>query len=265
MNPYILANKQAWNLLAKDHYIEFKRRYSLRDNLLSPDIIKELGDIHGKSLIHLQCNTGSDTLSLSRLGAKVTGVDIAPDNIVYAKKLFEDFKTEGSFIEADIMELNELHFKKYDIVFTSEGAIGWLPDFNKWALTIKNLLNPGGFFYLYEIHPFFLMFDEDQFPKQVLDLKYPYFGREMDKSETIGGYAAQNRQGESYYWMYSISDVVNALIQAGLTIEFINEFDHLCYNAGEMKETAIGEYQFEKWMGKMPLMFSIKATLQNKS
>ncbi len=261
MNPYILANKAAWNLLAKDHYLEFKRRYSLKDNLLSPDIIKELGDIRGQSLIHLQCNTGSDTLSLSRLGATVSAVDLAPDNLIYAKKLFDDFKTSGTFYEADLMEFGDTHSQKYDIVFTSEGAIGWLPDFNKWAQTIKKLLKPGGFFYLYEIHPFFLMFDEDAFPNQELNIKYPYFGRQMDRSETIGGYAAQTRQGVSYYWMYSISEVVNALINAGLKIEFINEFDHLCYNAGNMIETKPGEYQFQKWIGKMPLMFSIKATL----
>ncbi len=261
MNPYIKANKEAWNLLAKDHYFEFKRRYLTRDNLLSPDIIKELGDISDKTLIHLQCNTGSDTLSLARLGAKVSGVDLAPDNIVYANKLFDDFKTEGHFYKADLMEFGNVHHEKYDVVFTSEGAIGWLPDFDQWAKTIVQLLNKDGFFYLYEIHPFFLMFDEDLFPKEELDIKYPYFGRQVDKSETIGGYAAEPRNGESYYWMYSISDVVNALIKAGLKIEFIHEFDHLCYNAGNMNDIGFGTYEFKKWRGKMPLMFSIKATL----
>lgn len=264
MNPYINANKKSWNLLAKDHYIEFKRRFTLKDNLLSPDIIQELGNIQNKSLIHLQCNTGSDTLSLSRLGAKVSGVDLAPDNIVYAKKLFDDFQTEGSFYEADILEFAEQHHKKYDIVFTSEGAIGWLPDFKKWAVTIVSLLNKDGFFYVYEIHPFYLMFDEDLLAKQMLDLKYPYFGRLMDRSDTIGGYAAEPRNGESYYWMYSISDVVNALIDAGLEIEYIHEFDHLCYNVGNMEKTMNDDYVFPKWKHQMPLMFSIKAKLKSK-
>lgn len=261
MNPYILANQLAWNKLAKDHYYEFKRRYSLKDNLLNPNIIKELGDIKGKSLIHLQCNTGADTLSLSRLGAKCSGVDLAPDNIVYAYKLFEDFNTEGTFYQADLMEFGDNHDKKYDIVFTSEGAIGWLPDFKIWAQTIKKLLNPGGFFYIYEIHPFFLMFDEDLLAKEQLAIKYPYFGRKYDKSETIGGYAAEEREGECYYWMYSVSDVVSALAEAGLKIEFFHEFDELCYKIDSMIKTDTGDYYFPKWKGSMPLMFSIKATL----
>lgn len=261
MNPYVQANQKAWNLLAEDHYHEFKKRYLTKDNLLNPNIISELGDISGKSLIHLQCNTGSDTLSLSRMGARCSGVDIAPDNIYYSKKMFDDFHTKGDFYQADLMEFGSTHHQKYDVVFTSEGAIGWLPDFSIWAKTIRDLLNPDGFFYIYEIHPFFLMFDEELLPKQELSIKYPYFGRKIDRSETIGGYAAKERTGESYYWMYSVSDVINALINAGLTIEFFHEFDQLCYKIDSMEKTDSGDYIFPKWEGQMPLMFSIKARL----
>ncbi len=258
----IEANKIAWDKLAKDHYENFINKLEKTPMLLSNAIVKELGDISGKKLIHLQCNVGQDTLSLNNLGAKVTGVDIAPENIKYARKLAEHFQIDARYIESDIMKLADIHKEKYDIVFTSEGAIGWLPDFNVWARTIKGLLKKDGFFYVNDIHPFFLMLNEDEYVKRKTKLKYPYFGRIPDQGETIGGYAATPREAVSYYWMYSISDVVNALIDAGLKIEYIHEFDTLCYKLGDMEKAESG-YRFPEHKGLLPLEFSIKATIEN--
>lgn len=114
------SNKLAWNLLAKDHYEHFKERLKNESSILNPIIHEELGDLKGKTLIHLQCNTGADTVSLARNGAIITGVDIAPDNVLYAKKLAQDFGfDQARFIESDIMKLKEIHQEHYDIVFTS--------------------------------------------------------------------------------------------------------------------------------------------------
>ncbi len=256
----IEANKIAWDKLAKDHFENFKNRLEITPILLSSAIIEELGDVSGKKLIHLQCNVGQDTLSLFNMGARVTGVDIAPENIKYARKLAEHFRIDARYIESDIMKLADIHKEKYDIVFTSEGAIGWLPDLNVWARTIRELLNKNGYFYVNDIHPFFLMLDEDEYAMKQTKLKYPYFGRIPDKGETIGGYATTPREAVSYYWMYSISDVVNALIDAGLKIEYIHEFDTLCYKLGDMEKASSG-YRFPEHKGWLPLEFSIKATL----
>ncbi|MDD3123107.1 MAG: class I SAM-dependent methyltransferase [Candidatus Izemoplasmatales bacterium] len=257
-------NRLAWNLLAKDHYEYYKKRLIHEDTILNPIIINELGDISGKKLIHLQCNGGADTICLSRLGAKITGVDFAPDNIHYARILAKDFGVlDATFIEANLMEFKDCHHKKYDVVFTSEGVLGWLPDLNRWAQTVASLLNPDGFFYINEIHPFFLMLDEEAYAKKEFKFKYPYFGNQLDKSETIGGYATTPQKAECYYWMFSLSEIVNSLINAGLEILYIHESDTLCYQIGDMPHVNYAQLQWPEWKGKIPMMFSIKARLRN--
>jgi SAM-dependent methyltransferase len=260
----IEANKNAWNMLASEHYSTFKERLERQDSLLSSVIKRELGDIKGKKIIHLQCNTGADTISLARMGAQVTGVDLAPENILYAKMLAKDLNIEVDFIECDIMQLAEVHHEKYDIVFTSEGAIGWLPDLKKWALTIRKLLKDDGFFYVNDAHPCFLSLDEDAFVRNKLLIKYPYFGKQPDMSETIGGYASDVKEATNYFWMYTISDLINSLTKAGLVIEYFNEYEHLCYRLGDMIEIEPGVYQNPFFKGKFPLQFSLKASVRDK-
>ncbi|MFP4078175.1 MAG: class I SAM-dependent methyltransferase [Candidatus Izemoplasmataceae bacterium] len=177
----IEANKVAWAKLSEDHYHRFKEALSERPSLINRIIQKEIGNVKGKKLIHLQCNTGADTLSLSRMGAQATGVDPVFENIHFAKKLAQDFNTDARFIESDIMTLKDHHHEKYDIVFTSEGVIGWLPDLTRWAETIPHLLKDDGFFYLNESHPFLMTLDEEALYENRTVLKYPYFDNEPDE------------------------------------------------------------------------------------
>lgn len=258
----IEANKKAWDLLAKDHYENFKEFLKTHETTLNDTIIKELGDIRGKSLIHLQCNTGADTVSLSRLGAKCAAVDFAHDNIIYGKKLADDFNFPINFIESDIMNLMENHHEKYDIVFTSEGVIGWLPDFKQWGKTVRALLKDDGFFYINEIHPFFLMFDEDKLPFNELVIKYPYFNKIPDSSDEIGGYATTPKHAKNYYWMFSVGEIINALAEAGLVVEFFHEFDTLCFDSGGMEKVGVSQFQYPFLKGKFPFQFSLKATVR---
>ena len=155
----IESNKQAWGKISEEHYHHFKALLS-DDNLhLNYYIQEELGDISGKEIIHLQCNTGADTLILAKTAKSVVGVDLVPDNIFFANKLAGDLNFKNvKFIEADIMTLSKVHGEKYDIVFTSEGVLGWLPDLNVWANTIRSLLKDNGYLYVFDSHPFFLSF-----------------------------------------------------------------------------------------------------------
>jgi len=259
----IESNKNAWKLLSEDHYRTFKEKLLNGTSILNKVIIKELGDIKGKTLMHLQCNTGADTVSLAKLGAIVTGVDLVPDNVYYAKKLAEDLNIKDArFIESDIMELAEVHHEKYDIVFTSEGVIGWLPDLKKWGRTIRSLLKDDGFVYINEIHPFFLMFDEENLTKNELSIKYPYFSKNPDQCEEIGGYAAEPRKAINFSWMFTVSDIINSLTEAGLVIEYFNEFDTLCYKLGDMEKVEEAQFQNPFYKGKMPFQFSLKATVR---
>ncbi|MBN1887261.1 MAG: class I SAM-dependent methyltransferase [Thermoflexales bacterium] len=259
----IEANKQAWGLLSQDHYETFRKCLRENHSTLSPIIQAELGDIAGKTLIHLQCNTGADTISLARMGAVVTGVDLVPDNIRYARLLADEFGvTDATFITADIMEFMEIHDQKYDIVFTSEGAIGWLPDLKKWGKTIRHLLKEDGFFYVLDSHPVYLMFDEERLKKNELVIKYPYFVKRPERFDTIGGYASEKKDAENFDWMYTVGEIINVLTSAGLGIEYLNEYDTLFWNAGGMEWTESGQYRYASFRGQMPFSFSLKATVR---
>ena len=257
----INKNKIAWNLLSKDHYNHFKKMLTENFNILNPNIVNELKDIKGKSLIHLQCNTGADTISLTRMGLKsVVGVDLADQNIFYARKLAEDFQMNNiSFIESDVLKLNEIHNEKYDIVFTSEGALGWLPDLKKWAKVVYGLLKDDGFLYVYDSHPFFHIFDNEALTKQELVARYDYFNGGPDIDLPIGGYASETKYSENYWWNHSFSSLINALIEAGLTIEYIHEYDSLFWDMGNMEKIGWNLWQYPKFKNKMPMSFSLRA------
>jgi 2-polyprenyl-3-methyl-5-hydroxy-6-metoxy-1,4-benzoquinol methylase len=159
----IEANKASWGSLAEVHYEHCKKALQEKKHSFSSIIEKELGDISGKTIIHLQCNTGADTILLAQKGAVVTGVDLAPENIIYARKMAAELGVKNiDFIESDIMEFKEKHNTQYDMVFTSEGVLCWLPDLIKWAQTVKHLLKENGVLYVLDGHPFFMVFDEDK-------------------------------------------------------------------------------------------------------
>jgi len=257
----IEKNKIAWSLLSKDHYNHFKGLLTERNSLLNENITRELGSIEGKSLIHLQCNTGADTISLARLGlSKAVGVDLSDDNVFYANKLKGDFKLDNtSFIASDVLELTKVHQEKYDIVFTSEGVLGWLPDLDKWARVVKGLLKDDGYFYIYDSHPFLHIFDEESLAKGKLEPIYDYFNAPADMAYDIGGYACKTKQSENYWWNHSLSDIMNALIKQGLEIEYLHEYDTLFWNNGNMEEVQPGLFRYPKLKNKFPMSYSIKA------
>jgi SAM-dependent methyltransferase len=256
------ANKSTWGLLAKDHYEHCKKALQEKKSSLGSIIENELGDISGKSVIHLQCNTGADTVLLAQKGAIVTGIDFVPDNIFYAKKMSQELGIDNiDFIEADIMELMEKHNKKYDMVYTTEGVLCWLPDLNKWAETIRHLLNENGVLYVLDGHPFYMVFDHEKLIENKLEIKYPYFIRETEHGDTLGGWFSKPIKGDTYEWNYKVSDLINSLIKAGLTIEFFNEYDTLYFDAGGMEKSNNGQFHFPFFDKKLPFIFSLKARL----
>ena len=256
----IESNKTAWGMISGDHYEYFKKLFAEKDSSLNSIIENELGDVCGKKVIHIHCNTGADTISLARKGAIVTGVDLVPENIFYAKKLSAEMGIKNiDFFESDTMELKEKHHKKYDLVFATEGILYWLPELKKWAETVKHLLNENGVLFLSDYHPFYFVFDEKQLKENKLNLDCPYFNRKPLYSEFIGGYASEKKKCTNYGWMYTISDIINPLAKAGLTIEYINEFDRIPWDLGGMGKDESGLYYYPFFEKKIPLLFSLKA------
>ena len=263
MNEYFEANKQSWASIAEEHYETFKTYLSENESTLNQTQMQELGSIKGKKLIHLQCNTGADTISLARMGATVTGVDLAPANILFARKLAADFGIgDARFIESNVLEIMDHHDEKYDIVYTTEGVLVWLPDLYLWARNVRHLLADDGYLYLSDGHPIFMVWNEDKLPELVV--KYPYFQKTADQDEWIGGYAAQPRKAVTYSWMYTMGEIINALSQAGMHIEWFHEFDWLYYQLSAEKQVKgeNGGWIYPEHKGQLPFTFSLKATIR---
>jgi SAM-dependent methyltransferase len=186
---YFSANKDLWNkrtIIHKDSTFYDVAGFKAGKNVLTPIELTELGVVQGKNLLHLQCHFGMDSLNWARLGAHVTGIDLSDEAIKEAKKLNDELKMNAKFICCNIYDLHPQNIESskilpfgddsggtFDIVFTSYGVIGWLPDLDKWAEIISYYLKPGGTFYMAEFHPVIWMFDDD-----FKEIKYCYENRE---------------------------------------------------------------------------------------
>ena len=262
MDSYIQSNIKLWNGLtasnakSPSYDIEgFKAgKLSLRELERS-----ELGDVSGKSLLHLQCHFGLDTLSWARLGARVTGVDFSDKAIALANTLKQEVGLDASFICSDIYALPDVLNEKFDIVFTSYGVLFWLADLQRWAKIIAHFLRPGGTFYTVEHHPFANVFDENN--ETDLQIYYPYYHTvEPQRAESTD--PDTGLQSVEYAWNFSMSEVINALITAGLRIEYIHEFSYC--NTKRFSFLEQGEDGLWRWKdpnNTIPMLFSVKARL----
>jgi SAM-dependent methyltransferase len=228
---YVDENRKLWNAWTGLH--ENSRFYNLagfRAGGLSlrPIELDELAPtVAGRSLLHLMCHFGLDTLSWARLGAEVTGVDLADDAITTARRIGQELDLRARFIEADIYRLPEILSDRFDIVYSSYGVLHWLPDLRRWAETIAHFLRPGGFFYLVEDHPFMRTFAASA--TDGLHPANPYFFDPTPSlRESSRSYASDGELDEampSYTWNHGIGEVITALSSAGLTIGYVHEFD----------------------------------------
>ncbi|MFW9796955.1 MAG: class I SAM-dependent methyltransferase [Candidatus Thorarchaeota archaeon] len=266
MDDYMKANRELWNKLARIHHkSEFYDvdGFLKGNQTLDPIELEELPELKGRTLLHLQCHFGMDTLSLARLGADVTGVDFSSEAIELAIELSKTANIDAKFVCTNIYDLREKLNGKFDIVFTSGGVIMWLPDLKEWARIIAHFLKPGGIFYIREFHPFGYVFDDDE---DVTDLRvrYPYFqGKNPLSFEDEGTYAdksAKTGKMRSYEWNHSFSEIINVLIDVGLTIEFLHEFPMTTFKALPfMIEKEAGRWFLPDEEDKVPFMFSLKA------
>ena len=224
--------------------------------------LDEVGEVRGKSMLHLQCHFGMDTLSWAREGAKVTGVDFSEKAIEKARDLAQKINLDAEFIHSNVYDLKEnLPDQKFDIVFTSYGTIGWLPNMDKWAEIVEHFLKPGGTFYIVEFHPFIWMYDY-----AIEKIEYSYFNAQLIFEENEGTYAdrAASIKLEEYGWNHPTSEVINALINQHLEIQHLNEFPYSTWNCfNNLKEIGKHRYVFKHHGQKIPYMFSIKAKKRN--
>ena len=269
---YMKVNQQRWNEMVGIH--ETSEFYDVAGfkagRIMVPELEREeLGDVTGKSLIHLQCHFGMDTMSWGRLGATVTGVDYSEKAIALAQSLATELGIEARFLCSNLYDLldSKLLTDQFDIVYTALGVLSWLPDLEVWAKLVAHYLKPGGTFYILEGHPFLWTLEDPAPGAEVTDFKiaYPYFMGEALKFENDHSYAdpkAVLKNKTEYSWNHPFSEILGSLLSAGLSIEFFHEFPYCGWAAfPDMELSSDGWYRFkdERKRSLLPLMFSLKA------
>lgn len=262
-DEYIAANKELWEnwtLIHKDSEFYDNAGFKAGRDTLNPVEIEEVGDVAGKSLLHLQCHFGQDTLSWARHGAKVTGADIAENAIALARSLAAELGIDASFVYANLYDLPTALEGQFDIIYTGGGAIYWLPDIATWGAVVAHFLKPGGVFYIREQHPFVMAFEE---VAGRLEPLYSYWQQEQPlKFETQGSYAsAADYKGVEYGWNHSMGEIINALTSQGLRIEFLHEWPHAFFKMfPSMERDEQGRWWLPGRSANIPMSFSLRAS-----
>ena len=208
----------------------------------------ELGDVMGKTVLHLQCNNGLETLSLAREGADVVGVDISDESLRYARELAAETGIEAEFLRCNVYDVPAVLNREFDVVYTSRGVLVWLPDLADWADIIAHSLTEGGRFYLFEGHPIADVYNDDG------EMDGSYFDSCPRRYEEAGFGVDQ----EHYLTQHTLGGVVSALVSSGLQIEFVHEFPFAYWRQWDgMVEDERGRWRVPG--DPIPLTFSIRA------
>jgi len=225
----------------------------------------EIGPVAGQTLLHLQCHFGLDSLSWARLGAIVTGMDFSERGIAAARALSAELDIPARFIVSNLYDLPAVLDGQFDVVYTSKGVLGWLPDIAGWARVAARFVKPGGIFYVTEIHPVAQAFENEGVAVGELRLAYPYWSHvEPLTFEVHGSYADTSAPTEGlveHGWDHSLGEIVTSLIEAGLHIDFLHEFDFVDWPIDFLVEGPDGRWRLPPGTaGQLPLFFSLRAS-----
>ncbi|SMG27320.1 class I SAM-dependent methyltransferase [Agreia pratensis] len=272
MTDYLNANRENWNDRASAHAVRTGVGYQVQryidDRQLISDVVRfdreRLGPIEGLRTAHLQCHIGTDTLSLARLGAHVTGLDFSPVALDEARALVAETGDVVDFVESDVYSAVEaLGEGGFDLVYTGIGALCWLPSVERWAAVVASLLTPGGRLFIREGHP--ILWTMDERLDDDLHLRFPYF-EQADPLEwnDEASYVETDKPitaTKTYEWNHGIGEIVTALLAAGLTLTMLVEHDSVPWRAlpGQMLMRPDGEFALDQRAGVAPLSYTIQA------
>jgi 2-polyprenyl-3-methyl-5-hydroxy-6-metoxy-1,4-benzoquinol methylase len=280
-DDYLAANRALWDEWTDIHEtsefydLEAFRRGGIR---LRRFEIDDVGPVEGRTLLHLQCHFGIDTLSWARLGARVTGADFSPKAVALARRVADELGIDATFVCSNVYDLPEALEGQFDVVYTSRGVLGWLPDVGRWAQVAAGFVKPGGTFYIHEIHPVALVWDDVNVRPGELRLRFPYFTRpEPIEVDVAGSYAdrtAEVKQAKEYGWNHSMAEYVTSLAGAGMRIDLLREFLWADWEIPFLEKRSVvldGESEARPswWLpedvpGELPLMFALRATMPGR-
>jgi SAM-dependent methyltransferase len=265
---YQAVNRASWDERAPAH--ANAPEYALDQFLADPGFLSEvvrfdqprLGDVRGLRGVHLQCHIGTDTLSLARLGAVMTGLDFSPVALDQARDLARRIGSPTEFVESDVYRAADvLPAGGFDLVYT---GIGWLPSIRRWASVVARLLRPGGRLFIREGHPM-LWALADPRPDQLLVVDHPYFEREEPTVWTEGGTyvttEVEFQHNVSLEWNHGLGEIVSALLAEGMTITGLAEHDSAPWDAlpGLTQEVGGGEFRLADRPWRLPHTYTLQA------
>lgn len=264
------ANRSHWEELAKLHpRTEFYdvEAFLAGESSLDPVELAGIMPVENRSILHLQCHFGMDTLSVAREGAtRTVGVDFSSAAIGKARELaaYTGMEERTEFVESDLYDLSDVLDEQFDVVFTSYGVVNWLPDIGEWAEVIADFLKPGGRFFIVDLHPIShvlmdLRMDDEGVPRS----DWPYFGDDpqtYDEEGTYADYEAKIDNTVTHEWPHSLGEIVTGLVDAGLLIEELREYPYAQFEQfpGKMREREDGNWEVPG--EEYPLTFSIRAS-----
>lgn len=234
MDAHTKTNRRYWDQLARLHpRTPFYRLDAFKrgENILDPIEREVLGEVEGKRLLQLQCHFGLETLTLARLGADVTGLDLSPVAIETARELGAELKIPASFVEADVLHPPD-DLRGFDVVFVSWGALCWISDLDAWIRTVSRALKPGGRFILVDAHPVGMMLDLETEPGAPLSVRYPYDSSKPAIENSQGSYADAGAILEDPHcviWEHGLEPLFNAMFGAGLSLRAFRELDRVAW------------------------------------
>jgi SAM-dependent methyltransferase len=270
VEKYLELNRASWDDRAPAHAASAD--YGIDRFVEDPGFISaivrfdlpRLGDLHGLRGVHLQCHIGTDTLSLARLGARMTGLDLSPASLEQARLLSERAGPHVEFVEAEVYAAPALLGREaFEFVFTGIGALCWLPSVSRWANVVAELLAPGGRLFIREGHPMLWTLDEER--PEGLIVEYPYFERaEPMVFDDAGTYVATDAtftHNTTHVWNHGLGEIVTALMNAGMELTMLEEHDSVPWEAlpGKMTQVELGEWRLADRPWRVPHTYTLQA------
>ena len=271
MEDYAELNRASWDERAPAHAAS--RDYAVDQFASDPGHLSEvvrfdlplLGDIGGLRCVHLQCHIGTDTVSLARLGADMTGLDFSPASLAQARRIARLAGADVRFVEAAVYDApGALGPELFDLVYTGIGALCWLPDIARWARVVAGLLRPGGRLFIREGHPVLWALDDPR-PDGLLAVEYPYFEREepmvFDEGGTYVETDAVFTHNRTHEWNHGLGEIVTALMAAGMDLTGLVEHDSVPWDAlpGQMERIGGGEWRLADRPWRLPHTYTLQA------